>query len=116
MEVEIGRLLPNQLHHLAPQMSDFARSYLGGFDDRLVERFSAVRDYSGKEPGKPTYDSIDVGQYLEDQGQAKRGLFLLHLRPVSESPQNRALFGDYGYRFGAGREDQRLILVTDLGF
>ena len=68
VEVEIGRVLPNQLQHLAPQMWDFCAAGLyGGLEDKLVERFIDDRDYSGKQPGKPTYDSIDVGQYLAGQ-------------------------------------------------
>ena len=84
VEVEIGRVLPNQLQHLAPQMWDFSRPALyGNLEDKLVERFTTTRDYSGKQPGKPTYDSIDVGQYLQDKTQARRGLFLLHIRSVA---------------------------------
>ena len=41
-------MLPNQLQHLAPQMWDFARpSIYGGLEDKLVERFTTDRDYSG---------------------------------------------------------------------
>ena len=79
VEVEIGRLLPNQLQHLAPQMWDFARPYVGGVEDQVVERFTEIRDYSRKQPGKPTYDSINLTDYLQDKAQARRGLFLLHL-------------------------------------
>ena len=68
VRVEVGRVLPNQLSHLLPQMLEFARPALyGDLEDRLVERFSAVRDYSQVAPGKPTYDSIDMGQYLRDK-------------------------------------------------
>ena len=72
VEVEIGRVLPNQLQHLAPQMWDFSRPELyGDLEDKLVERFATTRDYSGKAPGKPTYDSIDVGQYLQDKARSR---------------------------------------------
>src|SRR5262249_10350194 len=61
VEVEIGRVLPNQLQHLAPQMWDFSRPGLyGNLEDKLVERFTDMRDYSTAQPGKPSYDSIDV--------------------------------------------------------
>jgi uncharacterized protein YfaS (alpha-2-macroglobulin family) len=120
VEIEIGRVLPNQLQHLAPQMSDFSRPALyGGLEDKLVERFATTRDYSGKPPGKPTYDSIDVGQYLQDKAQNRRGLFLLHIRakgtlgaPSDEAgedePEEEETDG--------GIADTRLVLVTDLGF
>jgi uncharacterized protein YfaS (alpha-2-macroglobulin family) len=99
VDVEIGRVLPNQIQHIAPQMWNFSRPSLDYLEDRLVERFTTRRDYSDRAPGKPAYDSIDVGQYLTDKSQARRGLFMLHLRAVD-----------------SGVEDTRLILVTDLGF
>ena len=118
VDVEIARVLPNQLQHVAPQMWDFQKPELySDLEDKLVERFVTTRDYSGKAPGKPTYDSIDVGEYLQDRTQGRRGLFLLHLRargslqPASEDEPE-------GESDESGRviEDTRLILVTDLGF
>ena len=118
VQVEVGRVLPNQLQHLAPQMWDYTKPELGGLEDSIVERFTTVRDYRGQKPGKPAYDSIDLGQYLEDKG-ARRGLFLLHLRPEPgsrrqpeyESDENESESNNY-----QAVEDTRLILVTDLGF
>ncbi len=41
VDVEIARVLPNQLQHLAPQMWDFSRPALyAGLEDKLVERFT----------------------------------------------------------------------------
>jgi hypothetical protein len=120
VQVEIGRVLPNQLQHLAPQMWDFSHPGLyGGMEDKLVERFATTRDYSATPPGKPVYDSIDVGQYLRDQTQSRRGLFLLRVRQVARRPagveEGEDPEGDVGGGYG-GIEDKRLILVTDLGF
>ena len=112
VDVEIARVLPNQLQHLAPQMYDFARPQLyGNLEDKLVERFTTTRDYRGKQPGKPTYDSIDVGHALQDKAQARRGLFCCirargSLRQLGDDPDEE--------RGATGRtEDTRLILVTD---
>jgi uncharacterized protein YfaS (alpha-2-macroglobulin family) len=103
VEVEIGRVLPNQLHHLAPQMWNFARpSLYDGIEDQLVERFSVERDYRGRPPGKPIYDHVDLGEYLEARTGSPRGLFLLHLRSTDDSR-------------GRSVTDARLVLVTDLG-
>lgn len=123
VEVEVGRVLPNQLQHIAPGMWDFTKpNVYPGLADQTVERFVEVRDYSDKQPGKPTYDSIDLGRYLRSQGPLNHGLFLLRLRGVvpaekkdtgqtetdgdSEAEENQ----------GTGIEDDRLILITDLGF
>jgi hypothetical protein len=123
VQVDIGRVLPNQLHHLAPRMWDFSQPALyGQLEDQLVERFVTTRDYGAKPPGRPTYDSIDVGQYMADRSQSRRGLFLLHIREVDTQLAGANEGGDRegGEAGGYGRyeriEDQRLILVTDLGF
>jgi alpha-2-macroglobulin len=120
VQVEIGRVLPNQVQHLAPQMWDFSRPALyQDLEDKLVERFVTTRDYNAKQPGKPTYDSIDVGQYLKDQAQSRRGLFLLRVRQLNPQQPGADEGGYSGSRYyGRGwlLEDQRLILVTDLGF
>ncbi len=123
VEVEVGRVLPNQLQHLAPQMWDFSKPQLDGLEDSIVERFTATRDYRGRQPGKPTYDSIDLGRYLLDKAQNQRGLFLLHLRsvPHEKSAQASEDGGEESDNAGSTDatgpiEDTRLILVTDLGF
>jgi alpha-2-macroglobulin len=120
VQVEIGRVLPNQLQHLAQAMWDFTRpSLYPDLEDKLVERFVTTRDYSSKPPGKPTYDSIDVGQYLKDQTQSRRGLFVLRIRQISArqagGDEGGDSGGDYSWR-NRSVEDVRLILVTDLGF
>ena len=39
VQVEIGRVLPNQLQHLATRMYDFSQPNLyGDMEDRMVER------------------------------------------------------------------------------
>jgi hypothetical protein len=111
VQVEVGRVLPNQLQHLAPRMWDFSKPQIYDLEDAIVERFTATREYRGKQPGKPTYDSIDLGQYLQDKAQNQRGLFLLHIRSVVRGNED----GDQG-NYQQGIEDTRLILVTDLGF
>ena len=119
VELDIGKILPNQIHHLAPQMFDFSRPYVyRDLEDKLVERFTLTRDYRGNPPGKPIYDSIELGQYLQDKTQTRRGLFLLHVRSSQTQPgSGEEDFATYQY----GRrlpqiEDTRLVLVTDLGF
>jgi uncharacterized protein YfaS (alpha-2-macroglobulin family) len=128
VEIEIGRVLPNQLQHIAPTMWDFSRPNIyPGFADQVVERFLEVRDYSGKQPGKPTYDSIDLGRYLRSDTQINRGLFLLSIRSVLPSRKKAPeanITGtdepgeadDQEENPGTGIQDMRLVLITDLGF
>ena len=128
VEIEIGRVLPNQLQHIAPTMWDFTKPYVNSsLADQVVERFIEVRDFRGKAPGKPTYDSIDLGRYLRGKTQANQGLFLLRVRSVvpgeksateqsdADTPSDDEDGGQEENR-GNGIEDTRLILITDLGF
>jgi uncharacterized protein YfaS (alpha-2-macroglobulin family) len=124
VEVEIGRVLANQLQHIAPAMWDFSKPFVyPGMADQVVERFVKVRDYTDKQPGKPTYDSIDLGQYLKSNTSTNHGLFLLRLRSVIGTAkkvpeENAGEIKDPNQEEnpGAGIEDNRLILITDLGF
>ena len=128
VEIEVGRVLPNQLQHIAPTMWDFSTpSIYPGLADQVVERFLEVRDYTDKQPGKPTYDSIDLGRYLRSKTQANYGLFLLRIRSVIPRPKGATAAesdGDSGEgsdpdqeeNQGNGAQDTRLILITDLGF
>ena len=128
VEIEIGRVLPNQLQHIAPLMGEFSAPYVNPrLADQVVERFMEVRDYSDKQPGKPTYDSIDLGRYLRGKAQTNQGLFLLKVRSVTPAekkdaepdgaePQAEGEEGGQEDNQGNGVEDARLILITDLGF
>ena len=116
VEVEIGRVLPGQVQHLAPEMWDFAHPYIGsGLQDQIVERFTTVRDYSDQPDGKPSYDSIDLGQYLQGKTQPNRGLFLLRVRQAPPEKKEGDDNTPDEVPDGGALEDTRLILVTDLG-
>ena len=125
VEVEVGRVLPNQLQHVAPQMWDYAKPELGDLENSIVERFTVKRDYRGKTPGKPTYDSIDLGQYLQNRS-AVAARIVPAAYPVRETGSPASAERRFGrfrttpdqYQGGPARpiSDTRLILVTDLGF
>lgn len=112
VEVAIGRVLPNQLHHLASEMWDYANPHFGpDLEDSAVEKFTAIRDFGGKEPGKPSYDNVDLSSYLQDK-TGRHGLFVLNLRSLPPKPgDNRRVRRDPGEI-----QEQRLVLVTDIGF
>src|SRR5688572_1509518 len=96
-------------------MYDFSQPNLyGDMEDRLVERVASTRDYSTRQPGRPAYDSIDLGRYLQEQAPQRRGLFLLHLRSIRK-PQP-GIASDSEHLWDGVIQDTRLILVTDLGF
>lgn len=83
--VEIGRVLPNQLHHLIDLNSGgFVRPNLDQtFADTLVERFVEERAVPANDSGKPVYDHIDFGKYLREKNGG--GLFLISLMADQQS-------------------------------
>lgn len=135
-EIEIGRVLPNQLHHLADmgRNQSFSNPQLGAsLENRLVERFTETRALTATGPGKPVYDSIDFSNYLQSKNGTRHGVFLVRISTKVSKPEsdaaNPAPANENGEENdGAGEEgqgenpddnaeiqDRRLIVLTDLG-
>ena len=79
MQLEIGRVLPDQLQHLVSlNQGTYTHPELvyGFSEDHIVERFQQTLAFPKADPGKAHYEGIDLGQYLKE---GKRGVFLLHL-------------------------------------
>lgn len=111
-QVEISRLLPNQLHHLVDQNNgSFARpEFSNGYFDRLVERMEVSLPLDASDPAKTQYSHIDLGPYLSAEG-GRRGIFVIKLS--SQDDPSRETF-DYYYDDNPTR-DLRFVVVTDLG-
>lgn len=77
--VVIGRVLPDQLQHLAG-LNDGSFSHpelQGGFsEDAIVERHVVIGTLPDDNPAKAEYSGVDLGKYLAD---GKRGVFWLHV-------------------------------------
>jgi alpha-2-macroglobulin len=143
MQMEIARVLPDQLQHLVGfNHGTYAKPEFNSFDpDRITERFVQKIDFPGTEPGKAHFEGVDLGQYLGSGASAKRGVFLLKLtqsKPDAATPkadedgdndsaggddegEQPEQGGDEGADDGDGNGadadvgDSRLIVVTDLG-
>ena len=139
VQVEVGRLLADQLHQLVDvNNGKYNKPQLSGVEsDRLVERFIDKRKLVVQGPGKPVYDSVDLGGYLKDRSHSRYGIFLVKVsetkleedKPADdeaeaesdEGTENSESDGDeYGYRSAYGHtpgveSDSRLIVITDLG-
>ena len=104
---EIGRVLPGQINHLVTQSGGTFRdpqfnSYQFG-EDNVSEHFSEARELQALEHGKSQYASFDLTPYLS-VGGARRGLFFFKVESW-DTKNKRSL----------GKNDARLLLVTDLG-
>lgn len=121
MRIEVGRLLPRQLQHLITQTSgSFETPQFNNwaFDSaNITERFVKVVPLPKVAPGKPQYEALDLGDYLDSQEGDRRGIFLLRVQGW-DTGEDRPL--EYtGENWNAARNgnlsDARLVVVTDLG-
>ncbi|MCL2789931.1 MAG: alpha-2-macroglobulin [Desulfobulbus sp.] len=102
---KIGRVLPQQLQYLVSKglsyTNNFATPYLYGITESdIVERFEKIIELPVAEPGTPQYRALDLAEYLA----ARRGVFLLHVQGYD--PKTKRV---------VGQEDDRLVMVSDLG-
>lgn len=118
VKIELGRILPDQLQHLVSQTQgkfgkpEFKDSFSS---DNLSERFELEVPLPALEKGKPHYQPIDLSQYLTDpQGQNKRGIFFVKASDY-KPPQPAGETTTTEDSEINNVEDQRLILITDLG-
>ena len=144
MEVEIARVLPDQLQHLVTfNQGSYAKPELGALSpDQITERFVQDVPFPKQGPGEAHYEGVDLGQYLDQHG--KHGVFLLKLsafdpkdaQKKASSSASDAADSSEGDAAAAGDEggdsessdnasgedsssdkvgDARLVVVTDLG-
>ena len=111
--LEIGRVLPEQLQHLAFQNSgSYDRpdvGYRGA--DSLVEREELRLRFDASDPAKAQYEGVDLSKFL---AAGRRGIFLLSLRTLSD--YEATLTPQQTLARNAGEErDSRLVVLTDLG-
>ncbi|MEO7939965.1 MAG: MG2 domain-containing protein, partial [Burkholderiaceae bacterium] len=111
--LEIGRVLPEQLQHLAfNNYGSYARPELGGVAaDSLVERVEQRLELPADDPAKAHYEGVDLGKFLS---AGRRGIFMLSLRTMSDFDATQT--AQQTLARNAGEEkDSRLVVLTDLG-
>lgn len=111
--LEIGRVLPQQLQHLAfHNQGNYAQPSTWGIEeDSLVEREDLMLRLPAEDPAKAHYEGVDLGRFL---APGTRGIFLLSLRTIGGYEANL----DPAQRIArnAGEQkDRRLVVLTDLG-
>src|SRR5690606_20414991 len=84
MRIEVGRLLPQQLQHLVTQTSgsfETPKFNSWAFDSaNITERFVKIVPLPKVAPGKPQYQALDLGEYLDSDQADRRGIFLLRVQ------------------------------------
>ncbi len=139
MELEVARVLPDQLQHLvAFNRGSYAKPQLYSLSpDQITERFVQKIPFGETDPGKAHFEGAELGKYFSNGANARHGVFLLKLAelkpeakkaeidPNAEEPDNSDDSGiaNEGEMEGDGQAapdgtivgDSRLIVVTDLG-
>jgi uncharacterized protein YfaS (alpha-2-macroglobulin family) len=105
VQIELARLLPATIAHLASQTRGRfqAPAFLGLGVDDLAEVFQEIRPLAAVAPGEPQYEAVDFGSALA-QGPP-RGLFQLRVTGWDPVKKERI----------ESASDRRIVLVTDLG-
>jgi uncharacterized protein YfaS (alpha-2-macroglobulin family) len=110
MRIEVARVMPDQLQHLAQYNSgtlDKPRLYSIA-QDSLTERFVKQIPFKRDDPAKTEYEGIDLGEYFTAD---RHGVFLLRL--FRDDPATPNDDGTEGYE--GSPIDSRLVVLTDLG-
>lgn len=110
LRFSLSRVLPAHLNHLVSQTEGrFTHPEFSSYhfnEENISELFTEERSLEGAGSGKAQYAAFDLTPYLtpENAPSSRRGLFLFKVESWDPS------HGQPG-----GREDSRLLLVTDLG-
>ena len=103
LRVELGRLLDEDINHLASQSSgDIASGYFNNYQfnaDNMTARTTRFIELNPEAPGKATYSSLDLSEYLPDGG-----FYFVNVQGWDRQ-NNRPLGGG----------DRRFILISDIG-
>jgi uncharacterized protein YfaS (alpha-2-macroglobulin family) len=106
LRFEVARVLSEQIHHVFTFNS-------GSFSKPSLQYPITQEDLSDIEVetravtaphGKPVYETLDLGKYLDSSTGQRRGLFFVKVE--SWSPETKQTMGEV---------DSRLVLVSDLG-
>jgi hypothetical protein len=106
LRFEVARVLSDQIHHVFTfNGGSFSKPSLQYpiTQEHLAEIEVETRPVTAP-PGKPMYETLDLGKYLDGSAGARRGLFFVKVE--SWSPETKQTMGEV---------DSRLVLVSDLG-
>lgn len=115
LQVQVGRLLPDQLQHLVTQSGgNFAvPSFTNNEFDaaNITERFTDTLSLPTLPAGTANYQALDLINYLDKPGASRQGIFLLNVQAYDPVHKRPIVSGE-----GDGStSDTRLVVVTDLG-
>ena len=108
VQVTVGKLLPNQINHLVSQSrGDIKDGYFSNYNfdqDNITDIDTQILPLKAMHPAKANYAAVDLSQYMPSNAD-RFGLFFVTARGWDPKYQRRV----------GSADDQRVILVTDLG-
>jgi len=108
MEVEVGRIIPGNLHHFISQsygsFSQPNMNYSFG-PENFTERFT-TKLQGNTSLTSPHFNAFDFGEYLKAQ-RGNRGLFFFRVKKMEK---------DKDGNIQTVAEDNRFVVLTDIGF
>ncbi|MCE5387451.1 MAG: alpha-2-macroglobulin family protein [Acidithiobacillus sp.] len=122
LQLEIGRVLPDQLQHLVSlNRGDFRHPRLEIGPNHLVERYRLTQELNHGDPGKAEYTGLSLDPYFG--GEKRKGIFLLRLSSWNPRHDRHSDSFSNSFRDGDNNDsdndeeaaDSRLVVVTDLG-
>ncbi len=103
LRVELGRLLDDEVNHLATQTGgDISQPYFSNYrfnQDNITERAVRYIDVNAGHPSEASYSSLDLSEYL-----ASGGYFFVNVQGWDRE-RDRPI----------GGQDRRFVLISDLG-
>ena len=103
LRVELGRLIDDDINHLASQTGgDIQDSYFSNYlfnEDNVTARTTRIVDLNPEHPGRATYSSLDLSEYLPDGG-----FYFVNVQGWDKENERPI-----------GSRDRRFILITDIG-
>lgn len=123
VKVNMGRILPDQVHHLVTQTSgEFSKpSFVNEYnfnEENVSQIFTEEIKLGQEEEGKAQYFAVDLNKYINANDEQKKGIFLLKLESAEPEDNNKNGHDDAEGEDGEGNErqiDSRFVIVTDLG-
>lgn len=103
LRIELGRLIDDDVNHLASQTSgDIKSPYFNNYyfnEDNLTSRIVKYVDINSEHPARSAYSSLDLSEYLPEGGY-----YFVKVQGWSRGG-NRPI----------GPADRRFVLITDIG-
>lgn len=122
LRMDIKRVIPSQLQHIVSfKSTNFTSTQFSWWrlnDEYFTEHFQYQVPLNNDNTGALQYQGVSLERYLTDNGQSRRGIFLLSVSPWDPQEKTRGEDeedGEEEEEEPVQVMDSRFVVVTDLG-